>query len=254
MATVRTVRAEARPFHAGAGDIGVVVSHGFTATVSSITPWATGLAEPDGRWPGARVIAPRLPGHGTHWRDLERSRWWDWYNTVEDAYLELSRECSHVFVAGLSMGGSLALRLSALHPVGGTLLVNPAVDTRDKRIALASRIPWLLPAQRGIGSDIARPGAQEVAYSRFPVRSLATMNDLWRDTRALLPHITSPVLLMTSSVDHVVDSLSRQVILDRVGDVEHVELERSYHVATLDHDADLIVQRSRNFISRQLGL
>ena len=65
---------EARPLRLGDGPVGVVVSHGFTGSVQSIAPWARALAEPAPGWPGARVVAPRLPGHGTHWRDLARTR------------------------------------------------------------------------------------------------------------------------------------------------------------------------------------
>ena len=84
---VPSVWPEARPLSIGAGDVGVVMSHGFTGSVQSIAPWAHGLATPEGDWPGVRVVAPRLPGHGTAWSDLARTRWWDWFAAVEDAYL-----------------------------------------------------------------------------------------------------------------------------------------------------------------------
>ncbi|MCG6566148.1 carboxylesterase [Tessaracoccus sp. ZS01] len=249
MTTSYSVRDEARPFRGGHGDIGVVMCHGFTGTVGSLRPWAEGLAEPDGDWPGVRVLAPRLPGHGTHWRDLARTRWWDWYNAVEDAYFDLAATCSTVFVAGLSMGGALALQLAAAHPVGGTLLVNPSLGTRDRRVAPAVKIHRLLPPQRGIASDIALAGVEEPAYSRFSVTSLATMAELWADTQSKLHRIPGPVLLMASTVDHVVDGLSRELVRRDMAEVVDVELRRSYHVATLDHDAGRIVAESRRFIT-----
>ncbi|WP_345583088.1 alpha/beta hydrolase [Tessaracoccus lubricantis] len=249
MATFRAVRDEARPYRGGDGGIGVVMAHGFTSTVGGVLPWARGLAERDGGWPGVRVVVPRLPGHGTHWRDLARTRWWDWFNALEDAYLELAASCHTVHVAGLSMGGALALQLAARQPVAGTLLVNPSIGTRDWRVAPAVRVHRLLPSQRGIASDIAKPGVEEPAYSRFSVTSLATLQDLWTDTQQRLPQVGGAVLLMTSTVDHVVDTTSRELIRQNVPDVRDVELGRSYHVATLDHDAELIVAESRRFIT-----
>lgn len=253
MATTRSLPSpvwpEARPLRLGDGPVGVVVSHGFTGSVQSIAPWARGLAEPGPDWPGARVVAPRLPGHGTHWRDLARTRWWDWYGAVEDAYHELAAQCDRVFVAGLSMGGALALRLSERERVAGTLLVNPAIATRDKRVPPAVLLHRLLPSQEGVANDIALPGATELGYPRFSVTSLATMTKLWRDVRHNLDRLSAPVLLMRSREDHVVDDLTAQILRKRVSDLRFVELPNSYHVATLDRDAPLIIEESRRFIS-----
>lgn len=240
---------EARPLHIGDGDIGVVMSHGFTGSVASIRPWAEALATPADEYPGARVVAPRLPGHGTSWQDMARTRWWDWFGALEDAYLELATQHKTVFVAGLSMGGALALHLAARHTVAGVLLVNPAVATRDWRIKAASKVRSFVPAQNGIASDIALPGAVEPAYPKFSVTSLGTMTDLWREARAGLRRIDAPVLLMRSPLDHVVDDLSAEIIRREIRDVRFASLDRSYHVATLDYDADVIVAESRRFIS-----
>lgn len=233
----------------GDGDIGVVVSHGFTGSVQSVAGWAEAMAAPGEGWPGARVVAPRLPGHGTSWRDLKRTRWWDWYWAVEDAYHELAASCSQVFVAGLSMGGALACLLASRERVSGVLLVNPAVASRDRRIPLAAALHRVLPPQPGIASDIAKPGVLEIGYDRFSVTSLATMRDLWAVTRRALPRIAAPMLLMRSATDHVVDELSGELIRQAVPNVTEAILADSFHVATLDHDAERIVDLSRAFIS-----
>lgn len=246
---VPSVWPEARPLSIGAGDVGVVMSHGFTGSVQSIAPWAHGLATPEGDWPGVRVVAPRLPGHGTAWSDLARTRWWDWFAAVEDAYLGLAAECRSVYVAGLSMGGALALRLAETHQAAGVLLVNPAIATRDRRVPPATLLHRVLPPQKGIANDIAKDGVEELGYPKFSVTSLATMTDLWRDVRANLAAVRAPVLLMTSRVDHVVDDLSAEVIRSRVRDVTSLTLEHSYHVATLDNDAEAIASASKEFIS-----
>ena len=49
----------ARTLRLGSGEVGVMMSHGFTGSVLSIDPWARALADPTDDWPGARVIAPR---------------------------------------------------------------------------------------------------------------------------------------------------------------------------------------------------
>jgi len=70
----------AEPFSAdpeGEPEIGVVLSHGFTGTPQSMRPWGRHLAAE-----GFAVRGPRLPGHGTHWRDMQATRWPDWYGEL----------------------------------------------------------------------------------------------------------------------------------------------------------------------------
>ena len=51
--------------------------------------------------------------------------------------------------------------------------------------------------------------------------------------------LTMPLLLFTSRQDHVVEpNHSEHLAGTYGGDVDHRWLERSYHVATLDHDRD----------------
>ncbi|QOZ44622.1 hypothetical protein XH89_14905 [Bradyrhizobium sp. CCBAU 53340] len=69
-------------------------------------------------------------------------------------------------------------------------------------------------------------------------------------TSAILSKVTCPVLAMHSREDHVVPARNGQRILESVGsdDVRLLWLNNYYHVATLDNDKDLIVQRAGRFI------
>ena len=113
-----------QPYEAGDGPNGVLLVHGFTGTPQSMRPWAEHLEAA-----GFTVSLPRLPGHGTHWKELNQTAWSDWYAHVDAAFLALRDRCDRVFVAGLSMGGALSLRLAEQHgeDVAGLVLVNPAV-------------------------------------------------------------------------------------------------------------------------------
>ena len=73
--------------------------------------------------------------------------------------------------------------------------------------------------------------------------------------RADLPKVTAPVLLLHSRVDHIVEPVNSEVVRDGISstDVTDIVLERSYHVATLDHDAELIFTSSVEFIEKVTG-
>jgi len=103
----------------------------------------------------------------------------------------------------------------------------------------------------GIGSDIALEGAVESAYPLTPVEPLLSLHAALADLRRGLGEISCPVLLCTSPQDHVVDPVSSDLVASAVaGPVERVVLDRSFHVATLDHDAALLAQRAVDFARR----
>lgn len=229
------------------GAVGVVLCHGFTGSPASMRPWAEHLATA-----GYGVRLPRLPGHGTSWQDMAMTGWPDWYAAVERALFDLSRSCATVVVAGLSMGGTLALRLAEEHPelVSGLVLVNPSVLTERVAMRALPLVRHVVGHVGGLTNDIKLPGAQEYGYERVPLSSLHSLTELWHLVRADLPRITAPLLLLRSTVDHVVEARNAAVIVAGVSstDVTEIELTDSYHVATLDHDAALIFERSVDFV------
>jgi carboxylesterase len=243
------VLAGAEPFRHSGGPVGVLLCHGFTGSPQSLRPWADRLAEA-----GYSVELPLLPGHGTTWEEMNRTRWQQWYACVDGAFAELAARTSTVVVAGLSMGGALALRLAEQHgaAVAGVVLVNPAVRVDDPRMKMLPVLRWLVPSLPGIGSDIKAPGATELAYSRTPLQALHSMVGLYADVTGNLARVTQPLLLLRSTEDHVVPASSSALILSRVAstDATEVLLEDSYHVATLDNDADKVFSTSAAFIAR----
>lgn len=250
-ALVPTLLPGAEPFAADGGDVGVLVLHGFTGNPSSLRPLAEHLADA-----GFAVELPRLPGHGTTWRRLRRTGWPDWLREARAALLLLRDRTERQVVAGLSMGGALALRLLQTESgLAGGVLVNPSVDPRDPRLRALPVAKWLVPSVGGLGGDIAKPQADEHPYDRVPLKALASLLEGQRTVRAELHRVHQPLLVLTSAQDHVVDPADSRLVVEGVAsaDVEHVILERSYHVATLDYDADLIAERAERFTRRVAG-
>ncbi|WP_405580529.1 alpha/beta hydrolase [Streptomyces sp. NBC_01190] len=239
----------AEPYFHDGGETGVLLCHGFTGTPRAMRPWGEYLAAR-----GLTVSVPLLPGHGTRWQDMRITGWQDWYAEVDRELLALSDRCSRVFVAGLSMGGTLALRLAEKHgtAISGLVLVNPSVRADTPAIRAVPLIRHFVPSVAGIASDIAAEGGDEMGYDRTPLQAVHSLSKFWGIVRAALPQVTQPLLLLRSRVDHVVDPANSAVVLSRVSSTDVTErvLERSYHVATLDHDAPQIFAESYDFVQR----
>jgi carboxylesterase len=237
----------AEPFEAVGGPVGVLLCHGFTGSPQTLRPWAEYLAGQ-----GLSVSLPRLPGHGTRWQDLARTGGQDWYTEVDLAFGALAKRCEQTFVFGLSMGGCLALRLAEVHgrEVRGLVLVNPSLAPDTRLFLLAPVLKHVLRSLPGIASDVKKPGAFEVGYDRVPVRAAATLPKLWSSTVGHLGDITQPVLVYRSTVDHVVGPASMRALLAGVPEAQLTvrPCADSYHVATLDNDAQTIFEGSLEFI------
>ena len=227
-------------------EVGALVLHGFTGNPDSVRPVADALSDA-----GFAVSLPTLPGHGTRIEDMVPTRWADWSAAVEQAYSELAARCDRVVVAGLSMGGTLTCWLAARHPeIAGIVCINAAVLAADDQFLemLRAMLDAGEEISPGIGSDIADPDSVETAYEGSPIACALSLFEAVRDLQADLPKISCPVLIMTSPQDHVVAPESSDHLAATVsGPVERVTLERSYHVATLDYDRDLIRERTVEF-------
>jgi carboxylesterase len=236
--------------HEGRTNVGVLVVHGFTGNPSSMRALAEAMVALD-----HHVEMPRLPGHGTVIEDMLSTTWADWTGEVARAHARLAERAESIVVMGLSMGGSLTLWAGLeLADVVGLVCVNPATVPQPAEVIemLAEMVADGTEIAPAIGGDIADPDAVEIAYDGVPLRAmLSLMNDGLAPLTDRFGELTLPLLLMTSRQDHVVDPASSEHLAATYGgEVDHVWLERSYHVATQDYDAAEIVRRAGEFVAR----
>jgi len=238
----------AEPWTHDGGPIGVLVLHGFTGNPASMRGVAEAMAEA-----GFTVDLPRLPGHGTTVEDMIPTGWSDWLDHAEAHYRALAERCDQVVVVGLSMGGALTAWLGSEHPeIAGLVCINAVVSApAGMREAVQEVLATGADRFAGIGSDIARPDRVESSYAETPLAPLLTLFDAADDLGDRLTQITAPVLVITSRDDHVVPPENSDILAAQVsGPVERLWCERSYHVVTMDYDADLVIAAAVDFATK----
>jgi carboxylesterase len=244
------VIAGAEAFELGGGPVGALLIHGYTGSPQGLRGLGEHLADR-----GLTVKAPRLPGHGTSWQDLDSYRYPDWVAEVERAYGELQQATSEVFLVGLSFGAALGLNLVQRRPgeIKGLVTIAGLVKTFDPRRPLAGVISRLVRSLPGVSNDIADPDMREIAYDRLPARATYSMVRFLDVVRARLSEIDVPLLVIHSHNDHTVDPRNAQLIFDGVASVDKALewFDLGYHVLTLDLERERIFERVYSFIKER---
>ncbi|HOT91061.1 MAG TPA: alpha/beta fold hydrolase [Anaerolineae bacterium] len=228
------------PFFLAGGEPGVLLIHGFLTAPGEMRPLGEYLHAA-----GLTVSGIRLRGHGTRPEDLMGVSWRDWLADVDAGLAELRRHCAQVCVAGLSLGGALALHAAARQPVARVV----AFSAPDGALA---RHPLLRLARPGarvlrfiskIGSDVHEPEARRFhfTYTRIPLRSALQITEVMRALDGQLPRITAPTLLVQARHDLVVPPGTPRRIAAKLGGPSHILwVERGGHTVVLDYDRELV--------------
>ncbi|RLL47048.1 lipase [Oceanobacillus piezotolerans] len=238
----------AEPFYFKRSDIGILISHGFMGTPQSIRFIGEGLAKY-----GYSILAPRLKGHGTHYLDLEKCTYKDWFQSLEKGYQELKQYCTSIFVFGQSMGGTLAFWLSHKYPeIKGIISINAALTIPAYEHLRGKTTPRFLDEG---DPDIKAKGVYEITYSKNTIHAIQELQTLMDQTPAILPTIQCPVLGFKSILDHVVPPENTDTILKTISsDIKkRIILKNSYHVASMDYDKEQIVKECHRFVQRHVS-
>jgi carboxylesterase len=188
---------------------------------------------------------------------MNETTWQDWYEAIEQSFIELKSKCDRVFVAGFSMGGALALRLAQIRgsEIEGLLLLNPSVHDRRWFLKLTPILKFILPSVKKGLTDIAAPNPPVHSYGRTPLKALDSLRKLWHIVERDLYLIDLPIMVAYSINDHAVDPGNSMTVIDNIFsvDIREVVFEKSFHNVPLDYDADQLNIESKLFIEDVLS-
>ncbi|PJF48958.1 MAG: alpha/beta fold hydrolase [Chloroflexi bacterium] len=263
-------------------DVGVLCLHGFTGSPAEMRPLGEYLAER-----GYTVEGPLLPKHGGMPHELKGATWRSWVACARDALNALADRCPHIFIAGLSMGGLIALHLAASEcyrttcnghpsPLRGIIVMAAPMMLNDPRTRFVRFARYFVPyyyplkganfndpnfraslhQRLGLNSDelnLDDPRVQKqiVQSVRIPVGAIHELLELNRLVMRELPRVTTPALFIQGRKDQVIAPDSAEVIASRVGskDKRVVWRDKSGHALPLEPDAPEMFETIAAFIS-----
>ncbi|AKJ07866.1 esterase/lipase [Archangium gephyra] len=248
------------PFELGRGEDACLLLHGFTGSPWDVRPLGEALAAR-----GLYVRAPQLPGHGSTPEALLSVSHRDWERAAAQALLSL-RGYRRIFVAGLSMGALLSLRLAADYPeqVHGLALVAPALRFQGPHMWLLKRLrrhgllervkPWVFKT----GTDVSDPAvlAEAPILPAFPSARLQDLWELQDIAMSVLPRVRCPALVAVAEQDHVVDPTCGPVLVRGLTAAPHVRfisLSTGFHIIPRDKGGPLLASEVGSFFARLQG-
>lgn len=250
--------------------IGILMIHGFTACPEQFNELADFFSSK-----GFLVRAPLIAGHGGTPEYLEKSSSDDWKNSVREAYLALKEEAEKIFIIGNSFGGNLAFWLTREfdnEPAGVITLGAPIWLKYQNFILLRLNTYGILrkyytKPKRVYKNIIAflacffikknaeftwAPIIKNREHEVIPTRSFRYfLQFIKNDTKPNLNQIKTPVFIVHSLVDTVVEPRSADFIYENVSSRNKTIywFPSNYHIVTQDEKRLKLFKKIFSFIN-----
>ena len=226
------------------GSHGVLLLHGFGDTPQTLSLLARRLHKA-----GYSVLVPLLPGHGRAMNDFTRSRANEWIAAARSSFFEMRDRSNGTSIAGLSMGGALAVLVAAeARDVSAVVLIAPYLGMpRTLRLAAATHWVWGRLAgelngrsPRSIHDPIERE--KNLSYGAVTARALHELSKVMTRARKALPQVTAPTLIVQSREDPRISPDIAESALEELGAKEKklVWTEGAGHIITVDYGRERV--------------
>lgn len=224
-------------FMQGTNKLGILICHTLGAEPQQMKPLGKKLNKL-----GYTVSIPLYDGHGGSFENVIQSDVPLWYETVVNAYKELSTTVDKIFVIGMSIGGTFSVKLAEEFDLAGVITVNAPIIGFDLYTDL-----WQFMQNNEDKAMIKRYRDHRRTYFRF-VTELGQI--------AVLKQITAPLFVLQGSLDATRYKTSSMMLMEYVSSEvkQRKDYPRSRHLLLLEADKKEATTDIIEFIQEQSKL
>lgn len=202
-------------------DTCIISLHGFSSSPKEVQNLASILHKKD-----LDIYAPRLKGHGTVAIDLKNTTYKDWYDSLSRAIIMCTLKYKKIYLLGFSTGGLLTLlsERKSYKELEGLICINAALNLNDIRVK--TLIPAVSFWNDLLSSFHANEYAKEyvhneaenpsINYDKHYIDSIKQLSLLMNKTKKSLKKVKTPILIIQSKNDPVVNPSSAYEIFEKI--------------------------------------
>ncbi len=268
-------------------DIACLLIHGFMSSPLEMRRLAETLANQ-----GIRVYAMAVADHTGNVEDLLHTNYKKWIASAEEGLRQLIHY-PHIFIAGLSLGGALALLLASYHSEHITGIITMSTPTDISPTAWQRYLLFLLPIARHFikwlhplaSNNISDPALRAeildhvklgnpdavvdffdpqtialIQKRKLPVPAIAELVYLTREECRQLHAVRSPLLIIHSKQDRTIRPTCAENLYRLTTAAESKSiywLNQSHHVVTIGPEREktynIIISFIKNRVEYQQG-
>lgn len=234
-------------FKEPSGDNAVLLLHGFTGNTSDVRQLGRYLQKKN-----MTAYSINYEGHAEHPKKITESSPFVWYKQVVEAYDFLRSEgYSNIFVAGVSIGGVMALRLASQRDVSGLSTICSPMYLKEASTLYEQFIVYAKKYLKMFENKT--PDEIEKETEKFELtETFDDISTFINMVRGNLENVNVPLFVAQATHDKVIDPNSANVIFNSA-ETEEKEIkwyDKGGHVLTIDESKEELFEDIYNFIER----
>ncbi|BGE83054.1 carboxylesterase [Staphylococcus petrasii] len=233
-----------QPFFFEEGKRAVLLLHGFTGNSSDVRQLGRFLQKK-----GYTSYAPQYEGHAAPPEEILKSSPHVWFKDVLDGYDYLvDQGYEEIAVAGLSLGGVFALKLSLNRPVKGIITMCAPAEVKTEGSIYEGFLEYARNFKKYEGKDQATIDKEMEDF--HPTETLKELSETLGNVRNEIDEVLDPILVVQAEKDQMIDPQSANYIYDNVdSDDKHIKwYANSGHVITIDKEKEQVFEDVYEFL------